>query len=286
MRDSMATMRFETVDEILLKLLDNNLDLDVKLVKAAQVLHLKLEKEKEINQFIDSLHHVPNYKTIKKSVSSLEEKVQQAKELEVEINPEILNIVNSNIARLISERNLQFQMEKVKISLSEDDDVKTLEDLIHKAKATGVASEYTDRADIYLDKMTRSIRARDIVKLFEVYPTRDYPEVEEVDPKNKNKKTAEPPKKKKKKKKATPFGTPDWALTLDAVKEETKTLEVLVQDHENLELKQEFLDRTEIVLERFKKKEIPFREEEERVEAEKEALKKAKKGNKGNKGKK
>ena len=275
MRDAMDTMKFETVDEVLSELEKKNLDLDVKLMKAAEVLHLKLEREKEINEFIDSLAFVPNYKTIKKSVSILEEKVQRAKDLKVDIDPEILSRVNANIARLIAERNLQFQMEKVRVFDATHDDVKVLEDLIHKAKATGVANQYTDNADVYLDKMKRNIRAREILELLEQYPDREYPEVEEVDPKNKNKKP-EPPKKKKKKKQP-PFPTPEWCQNLDTLKEEVKNLEVLMQDRENLELTEEFAGKTDVVFERFKKKEIPFREEELRIEAEKEALKKAKK---------
>lgn len=239
MREAMDTQHFETVDKVLLELRTQNLDLDVKLMKAAEVLHLKLEKEKDINEFIQSLVHVPNYKTIKKSVSILEEKVKRAKELDVEIDPDILNKVNANIARLIAERNLQFQMEKVRVFDATHDDVKNLEELIHKAKATGVANEYTDRADVYLDKMKRNIRAREILELLEQYPPREYPIIEEPDPKNKNKKPAEPPKKKKKKKQPA-FPTPEWALNLDTLKEEVKNLDLLMKDYQDLELTNEF----------------------------------------------
>lgn len=282
MREANETMNYETVDKVLSELKTCNLDLDVKLMKAAEILHLKLEREKDIKEFIKSLAHVPNYKTIKKSVSLLEEKVQSAKELNIDIDQEILNNVNSNIARLIAERNLQFQMEKVKVSDSSHDDVKALEDLIHKSKATGVATEYTDRADVYLDKMKRNIKAREILDLLEQYPPREYPEVEVVDPKNKNKKAPEPPKKKKKKKQP-PFPTPEWALNLDTLKEEVKNLDDLMKDHANLELTPDFIAKTTVAFERFKKQEIPFRDEEIRAEAEKEALKKAKKANKGKK---
>lgn len=278
MKEAMDTMHFETVDKVLSELRTKNLDLDVKLMKAAEVLHLKLDKQKEINEFIASLAHVPNYKTIKKSVSILEEKVKKAKELNVDIDQEILDKVNANIGRLIAERNLQFQMEKVRVFDSGHEDVRTLEDLIHIAKATGVAAEYTDRADVYLDKMKRNIRAREILDLLEAYPPREYPEVEEPDSKKKGgRQEAPPPKKKKKKGKKVVFDTPDWCTNLDNLKEEVKNLEGLVQDAENLELDDTFTERTVVVFERFKKKEIPFREEELRIEAEKEALKKAKK---------
>jgi hypothetical protein len=279
MREANETMDFETVHKVISELKTENLDLDVKLMKAAEILHLKLELEKGVNEYIESLLHVANYKTIKKSVSTLEDKIQHAKDLNVDIDQEILNKVNSNIARLIAERNLQFQMEKVKVSDSSHDDVKVLEDLIHKSKATNVASEYTDRADIYLDKMKRNIKAREILDLLEQYPPREYPEIEIVDPKNKNKKV-DPPKKPKKKKKQPPFPTPEWALSLDTLKEEFKNLDTLMKDQDGLELTPDFIARYTVSFERFKKQEIPFRDEEIRLEEEKEALKKAKKANK------
>jgi hypothetical protein len=279
MREANETMDFETVHKVISELKTENLDLDVKLMKAAEILHLKLELEKGVNEYIESLLHVTNYKTIKKSVSTLEDKIQHAKDLNVDIDQEILNKVNSNIARLIAERNLQFQMEKVKVSDSSHDDVKVLEDLIHKSKATNVASEYTDRADIYLDKMKRNIKAREILDLLEQYPPREYPEIEIVDPKNKNKKV-DPPKKPKKKKKQPPFPTPEWALSLDTLKEEFKNLDTLMKDQDGLELTPDFIARYTVSFERFKKQEIPFRDEEIRLEEEKEALKKAKKANK------
>jgi len=276
----MDTMVYETVDKVLSKLKNENLDLDVKMMKAAEILHLKLEKEKDINEFIDSLKVVANYKTIKKSVSILGDKVKNAKELDVSLDPEILANVNATTARLISERNLLFQMEKVSVSKSNHEDVTELEDLILKSKSTEVSSTYTDKSDIYLDKMKRNIRAREILELLETYPPRAYPEVEEPDPKNKNKKAADPPKKKKKKKKEPPFPMPDWALDLDTLKSEVDSLKELLVDRENLELPDEFQERTEEQFVRFYKKEIPFRkelEEAERLAKEAKANKKGKK---------
>ena len=51
------------------------------------------------------------------------------------------------------------------------------------------------------------------------YPQREYPEEEEIDPKNKNKKA--PPKKKKKKEN---FPTPEWALELQDVRDKVKEM--------------------------------------------------------------
>jgi hypothetical protein len=274
----METMHYETVNKVLTKLNKENLDLDVKLMKAAEILHLKLEKEKDINEFIDLLKVVPNYKTIKKSVAILEEKVKTSKELEVQLEPDILAKVNATTSRLIAERNLQFQMEKVSVSKATHDDVSVLEDLIHKAKATEVSNMYTDQADIYLDKMKKNIRAREILELLEAYPPREYPEVEEPDPKNKNKKPAEPPKKKKKKKKEPPFPMPDWAQDLETLKSEVDNLKELLGNRDNLELNDEFNDKCIEQFDRFYKKEIPFRRDQEEQERLAKEAKLAKKG--------
>lgn len=266
LKEAMDTLNFGTLDSAFKDLVEDQKDFDVKLVKAAEVLHLKLEKEKEINEFITSLKFVPNYKTIKKSVSLLEELVSKAKELDVDLDPAIVSNVNNTCARLIAERNLQFQMEKVDVSESTHDDVKVLEDLIQRAKATGVDSQYTDKADIYSDKMSRNIRAREILNLLEEYPPREYPEEPEPDPKNKNKKAPPPPPPKKKKKgKKVVFPTPEWAQKLETVIDEVNSLKTLLGDREALELSDAFEGRCNVCFDRFKK-EIKFRQDEEEAE--------------------
>lgn len=105
------------------------------------------------------------------------------------------------------------------------------------------------------------------------YPHREYPENEELDPKNKKKVPA-----KKKKKKDT-FPTPEWAEDLTAVTDKVKLMNDLVADRANLKLNDEFLGKVKEEMDRFKK-EISFRrqmEEEARIEAELKAAKRNKK---------
>jgi len=64
----MSTRDFAVVDKVLTQILNDHIDIDVKLKHDAEVLHLKLEKELDIRNFINSLVHVDNYKTILKSV--------------------------------------------------------------------------------------------------------------------------------------------------------------------------------------------------------------------------
>lgn len=66
------------MDKVLNAIKAAKTDIDVKLFYAAEVLHLKLDKELDIRNFIDSLAHVDNYKTIKKSVKVLNEKFKNA----------------------------------------------------------------------------------------------------------------------------------------------------------------------------------------------------------------
>jgi len=58
------------------------------------VLHLKLEKELDIRNFIKSVEHVDNYKTILKSVKVLNEKRDAAENMGVKLDPELNESVN------------------------------------------------------------------------------------------------------------------------------------------------------------------------------------------------
>ena len=219
LRNAMATMEFYTVDKVLKHILNNNIDIAVKLRHSAQVLHLKLEKELDIRNFIRSVDHIDDYKTILKSVKTLNDKVEAARELDVELDNGLLGEVNRCTHRLIAERNLRFEMESLKVYQSDHETVEKVKELIEKAQDTNVADAYRERAEKISQQMSGNIKAREILQMLLDYPEREYPEMEVFDPKNKGKKA--PPKKeepkKKKKKTEPPFPTPDWALELDAV---------------------------------------------------------------------
>jgi len=71
-------------------------------------MHLKLDKELDIKTFIKSVDFIDDYKTILKSVKTLNDKVETARELGVEMDMVIIGEVNKCTSRLISERNLRF----------------------------------------------------------------------------------------------------------------------------------------------------------------------------------
>jgi hypothetical protein len=62
--------------------------------------------------------------------------------------------------------------------------------------------------------MSGNITARETLEMLAGYPERDYPEPEDPNSKDKNKKGAPP---KKKKKKEPPFPLPEWAEDLNDV---------------------------------------------------------------------
>lgn len=71
----MESQEYHTVHNVLIKIDKAKLDIDVKLKHEAEVMHTKLEKELDIKNFINSVLHVDNYKTIRKSVSILNKKL-------------------------------------------------------------------------------------------------------------------------------------------------------------------------------------------------------------------
>lgn len=130
----METKDYYTVHKVLSGILNGKMDIDVKLQDLAEVLHLKLEKELDIRNFIKSVEHVDNYKTILKSVKVLNEKRDAAENLGVNLDPELNEAVNHCSSRLISERNLRFKMDNLHVSSSSYQTVEELSDLINKAK--------------------------------------------------------------------------------------------------------------------------------------------------------
>ena len=86
LRAAMETQDFHTLDGVFMRIKENKMDIGVKLLDDAEKLHLKLEKELDIRNFITSVAHVPDYKTIRKSVTVLNNKFKDAEKLGVEVD--------------------------------------------------------------------------------------------------------------------------------------------------------------------------------------------------------
>ena len=93
---------------------------------------------------MESVAHVTVYKTILKSVKVLQDMEKSAKKLGVELDPELETEINQCSQRLISERNLRFEMENMYISGADQATVDKLQDLIKSANDTNVEATYLD----------------------------------------------------------------------------------------------------------------------------------------------
>ena len=100
---------------------------------------MKLEKELDIRNFIKSVDFIEDYKTILKSVKTLNDKVENSRALGVELDNGLIGDVNKCTSRLISERNLRFHMEMTKVPESDHDQVEKLKSLIEIAQDYNVA---------------------------------------------------------------------------------------------------------------------------------------------------
>lgn len=212
LRDAMATNDFATLNRVYMRIKEDNTDIDVKLMDEAAILHLRLEKELDIKNFIASVMHVDDYKTIRKSVTVLNKKFKDAEDLGVKIDPNLIQGINQCSQRLISERNLRFEMETMHVSASTKETVEKLQDLIQKASDWSVEQKYMEAANSLCGKMNDNIVARETLQLLLDYPIREYPEPEPLDAKGKPIKQKDDKKKPKKRKKKEPaFPTPPWA---------------------------------------------------------------------------
>ena len=69
---------------------------------------------------------------------------KSAKKLGVELDPELEMEINQCSQRLISERNLRFEMENMYISGANQETVDKLQELIKSANETNVEATYLD----------------------------------------------------------------------------------------------------------------------------------------------
>ena len=88
--NALRTMDFYTVDKVFNQIIHNNIDIDAKLKHQAQVMHLKLEKELDIRKFIKSVDFIEDYKTILKSVKIINDKMEAARNLDVDLDPSVV----------------------------------------------------------------------------------------------------------------------------------------------------------------------------------------------------
>lgn len=215
---------FEPLDGVLNRVRD--VDLDVKLRNKAEVQHIRLKHEKKIREFLKEKYHHENYKEIKKDVKKVEDMLAAAHALDIKLDDEMVGEVNRFTERLIQERNMRKSRDLMlqnAVGSCTRNDVEKIKNLVEGAKEQNVEAEYIQASEKLLGQMEGNIKARDTLQMLVDYPQREYPDPEELDPKNKKAKGA-PPKKKKK---SPPFPLPDWAEELSAVQAKVKEMQEL-----------------------------------------------------------
>jgi hypothetical protein len=98
--------------------------------------------------------------------------------------------------------------------------------------------------------MNGNIKAREIFAKFSEYPQREYPPPPELDKNGKPIKVKD--EKPKKKKKEPPFPTPEWALNLDDVRLQYRSMEGLLKQAKEYHLAPEFLEQVNVEMKRFR----------------------------------
>lgn len=63
----------------------------------------------KIQKFLDDKHHHDDYKDIRKDVKIINDMVEEARGLDIDLNQALIEEVNNFTSRLISERNLRKQ---------------------------------------------------------------------------------------------------------------------------------------------------------------------------------
>jgi Ankyrin repeats (3 copies) len=287
MNEKIEMNKLEDLSIAIAQVRERGVIVDPKLLEKARIEQERLRTEGSILKYIDSLAYVENYKTIQKSVFVLKGMLEDATKRGVEIDEKIILRADKECARLISERNLRYQVDIINPSEASSEVVMLLEDLAGIAEVQSVSNDYIDAAKVIILKMKENIEAHYILRLFLDYPLRDYPEPVLLDSRGrkippKASPAKEEAKKVTKKKKEPKFLIPDWATELSALITQVENLDKLTKKAQHLELTQDFLDQAKENLIRMKK-EINFRkqqEEELRQIAEKKAADKKKNKNK------
>ena len=159
--------------------------IDLHLKKLALQNEDKLFREKEINELLESLKVVSDHKIILKKVYELEEKIKSAEEKKVIIDQNLLNKALKEKGRLLAEKDLRQLLSNLSIEMASEENLKDLNEKVEIAKNNNVSDNYIKIGLDLIEKYKSNLDAKDILKKFEEYPTREYPVIED-DPKKSN----------------------------------------------------------------------------------------------------
>jgi replicative superfamily II helicase len=146
--------------------MDMGLEVSAKLLNESEEVLEKFKTQDKIRAFLATLKRVDCYKTILRSVGIIDNLVNDAQERKVLLDQDVVLLVNSERERLVSERNLRFQLDNLDPNIINVDDVKNLEELLAVAETHNVDTDYRQEAGVLRDKLNKNIKANEIFKMF------------------------------------------------------------------------------------------------------------------------
>ena len=162
--------------------------IDLHLYKEATLNEDRLKREKDIKEHLDSLKVVEDHKTILKQVDELDKKLKNAEDNNVQLDKNLIQRAKDEKLRLLAEKELRQFLSNVTIGMASKENLDDLTEKVDNADKCKVAEEYVAKGKDLKEKFILNLDAKDIMAKFKDYPIREYPVVEEVDPKKKSKK--------------------------------------------------------------------------------------------------
>ena len=162
--------------------------IDLHLYKEATLNEDRLRREKDIKEHLDSLKVVEDHKTILKQVDELDKKLKDAEDNNVQLDKNLIQRAKDEKLRLLAEKELRQFLSNVTIGMASQENLDDLTGKVDTADKYKVAEEYVSKGKDLKEKFILNLDAKDIMAKFKDYPIREYPVVEEVDPKKKSKK--------------------------------------------------------------------------------------------------
>jgi hypothetical protein len=161
--------------------------IDLHLKKLAILTEDRLKREKDVREHLDSLKVVEDHKTILKKVDELDKKLKSAEDNNVQLDKNLLQRAADEKKRLLAEKELRQLLSNITIEMASHENLENLTQKVDTADACKVAEEYVSKGKDLKEKFVLNLDAKDIMAKFKDYPIREYPVVEEVDPKKKSK---------------------------------------------------------------------------------------------------
>jgi hypothetical protein len=161
--------------------------IDLHLKKLATLTEDRLKREKDVRGHLDSLKVVEDHKTILKKVDELDKKLKNAEDNNVQLDKNLLQRASDEKKRLLAEKELRQLLSNITIEMASQENLENLTQKVDTADACKVAEEYVSKGKDLKEKFVLNLDAKDIMAKFKDYPIREYPVVEEVDPKKKSK---------------------------------------------------------------------------------------------------